>query len=361
MVKKIGKTKLLFVPLLAITAVLAFPAIAQQQYGPSPGGGAVKASTEQGAAPVAPTKVVVPTLPTGIVESIKPQVPKLGAGLSPEEFSNLINSRLPLSEAQTRQSIEINDKIKRASNSRPSVAPRPVSVSARVTLDAGANPHVLRLGSNTVTSIVFSDVTGSPWPVLRVVAGQKGVLDIPKLDVESKTNMFTISPLDEYINTNIAVFLEGAPAPVMMSVVSNQSNVDFRVDVSVQARGPGAVAPVISRGLSDSVPQELISMVSGVTPSQAKPLKVIFSDVGDVQAWVLGNKMFVRTKAIILTPAVPKDGRVAAGADGTKVYELPVSPEVRLMSEGNVGRLQLGGFPPPSFTGTSTSTAGFQR
>jgi intracellular multiplication protein IcmK len=317
---------------------------------PAPASNPAPAPVVQQPAGAQPTPQV-PPLPAGVVAS--PTVPtKPGAGMSPEEFATMLNKTMPFSPEQVREINKAADATKRARNARVGPAPRPVSVSARVTLDAGANPHVLRLSPDTVTSVVFTDVTGAPWNVVKVVSGAKDLLEVSQEKGDVKTHMFTITPTSEYVSTNLAVFLEGAPAPIMMAVETNQANVDFRVDVSVQARGPGAVTPVISRGLTESVSAELISMVAGVTPNQARPLKVVASDVPDVQAWVLGSRMFVRTKANVLTPAVPKDGKVATGADGTKVYELPLSPEVRLMSGGSIGRLQLAGFAAPAFLAT---------
>jgi intracellular multiplication protein IcmK len=306
-----------------------------------------------GAAAQAPSTPVVPPLPAAIVNASN----KPGAGMSSEDFSSLLKQKLPLSPEQVREVNRQSTEIRKAKVAPVGPAPRPVSVTARVTLDAGANPHVLRLNVDTVTSLVFTDITGAPWNVQRVVAGARDVLDISEKSADTKSHMFTIAPKEDFVNTNLAIFLEGAPAPVVMAVVTNQANVDFRVDVSVQARGPSAVMPAISRGLADSVPAELISMVAGVSPAGSRPLKVVMSDISDVQAWVLGNRMYVRTKANILTPAVPKDGKVATGSDGTKVYELPLSPEVRLMSNGVVGRLQLSGFLTPGFNPLNAQTS----
>ena len=336
-------------PSVAMLLAFAGVAAAAQQKGPSPSGQVAPVAIAASGAGMATPQV--PPLPAGVIATAAaPSVStKVGGGMKPEEFATMLNGKLPLSADQVREINKQGDVTKRARNARVGPAPRPVSVTARVTLDAGANPHVLRLSMDTVTSVVFTDVTGAPWNVIKVVSGAKELLDIPPEKGDVRTHMFTISPRDEYVSTNIAVFLEGAPAPIMMAVETNQASVDFRVDVSVQARGPGAVVPTISRGLTESVSAELISMVSGVTPNGARSLKIVASDVPDVQAWVLGSRMFVRTKATILTPAVPKDGKVATGADGTKVYELPLSPEVRLMSGGSVGRLQLAGFAAPTF------------
>lgn len=297
--------------------------------------------------PSAPAAAQVPPLPPGVQPM--PSVPtKPGQGLSPEEFARLLNMQMPLSPEQIRQTNRQQDAVERARSARVGPAPKPVSVTARITLDSGANPHVLRLDLDTVTSVVFTDVTGAPWKVLKVVAGSKDLLDIPNIQENGgPTNMFTVTPTKEIVNTNIAVFLEGAPAPVVMAVTTRQAEVDFRVDVSVQARGPAAVMPVLSRGLAESVPAELTAMVSGVTPPQARPLRVLSSEVLDVQAWSMGKRMYVRTRAGVLSPAVPKDGKVATGADGTKVYELPPASTVLLMQGGKVSQLKLGGFPAP--------------
>lgn len=324
---------------VAALAIVAGAVMAQQQ-------GATVQPATAGSNPAA----VIPKLPQGVQAVAQSDANKPGVGLTPEQFGALLQQQLPLSPGQVREVSRTADAVKQARNARVGPAPTPVSVTARVNLAPGAKPHILRLSSDTVTSVIFNDVTGAPWNVLRVIAGAKDLLDISR-DKDSpgtKTNMFTIVPLDEHISTNIAVFLEGAPAPVVMVVATNQKEVDFRADISVQARGPGAVMPVISRGVTESVSAELTTMVSGLTPAQARPLKIVSSDVPDVQAWVMGDRMYVRSRANVLAPPVLKDGKVATGADGTKVYELPHAPEVLLMQGGSVGRLKLAGFPPPS-------------
>ena len=327
----------------ALVIAMTGAAFAQQQ-GPSP----VPAAAS-GTQAMQPTPQV-PPLPAAVQAAAPGVSTKPGAGMSPEDFARLLNSQLPLNPRQVVDVNRAQDAVKRARNERIGPAPKPVSVTARVTLAAGAEPAIVRLDSDTVTTLVFNDVTGAPWRVTEVRAGGKDLLDIPKREslASVPTNMFTVTPMDDHISTNLVVFLEGAPAPVTMLVATNQKEVDYRVDVSVQARGPAAVMPAISRGLAESVSPELTSMVSGLTPANAKPLKVISSDVADVSAWVIGDRMYVRSRATVLAPPVPKDGKVATGADGTKVYELPHAPEVLLMQGGSVGRLKLAGFPPPT-------------
>jgi hypothetical protein len=321
-----------------------YPPQYQQQLQYQPQQGQQYPQPQYASQPMGQPMPQVPPLPNGI----RPAKP--GEGLTPEAFAAIVNGQLPLSPAQVREVKKHADSVKRATVSRLGPAPLPVSSTGRVSLNAGANPHVLRLSMGTVTTVVVTDVTGAPWNVVNVVAGAKDLLDIPKDEPGIKSNMFTISPTDEYVSTNIAVFLEGAPGPITMAVETNQREVDFRFDAVVQARGPAAVTPVISRGYTDSIPADLTAMVAGVTPPEAKALKVLASDVPEVQAWVVGKRMYVRSRANVLAPPVPRDGKVASGADGTKVYELPLAPEVLLMHGGTVGRLRLGGFPSPAVT-----------
>lgn len=293
----------------------------------------------------APPAAVIPPLPAEV--STKP-----GAGISAEEFGKIFNSQFPITPDQVRQLNKMLDGVERATTERTGPAPLPTTGTTRVSFAAGAGPQVVRVSPGTVSTLVFNDISGSPWMVERVATGQVKVLDVGSGRKDGPSNMVTLNPLVNNVSTNIAVFLEGAPAPIVMAVESGQKSVDFRLDVSVQARGPNAQLPSISRGFVDSVPAELNDMVAGLTPKQAKPLKVVSSDVGDVQAWVMGNRMFVRSRANMLAPAPV---RVATGADGTKVYESSHFPQVLMSQGGTPGKVTLSGFPPPALGATNAN------
>lgn len=280
----------------------------------------------------------VPALPSAVGT-------KLGEGLPKEVFGAIANEKYPLSPGQVRQLNGLVEQIERASSARTTPAPTPTNSTTRVSFAAGSGPQVVRVSAGTVSSLIFTDISGSPWVVERVVAGKPKLLDLTYGKKDGPSNMFTINPLAEQVSTNIAIFLEGAPAPIVMAVESGQKAVDFRLDVSIQARGPLATDPAISRGFVDTIPAELNDMVAGVTPKNAKALKISASEISDVQAWVVGNRMFVRSRAVMLAPAPI---RVATGADGTKVFELPHASQVLMSANGTPGRVTLTGFPPPT-------------
>lgn len=282
----------------------------------------------------------------------KPTAQRQREGVSPEEFEAFLRERLPLSTEQTRAVRESGAEVNRASKQRLGAVPKPVSTVVRVKLAPGASHLILRLTPDITSAVVFADVTGAPWNVQRIVVGRKAAIDIPEAkdgkeggDLKVATNKFTVVPMDDHVSTSMMVYLEGAPAPIPFIVATAQPEVDLRMDVTVEARGPNAVMPTLSRNLTESVPAELTSMLSGITPNAAKPLRVTASDVADVKAWVIGTRMYVRARATVIAPPVPKDGKVVTGTDGTKVFELPFAPEVLLMQGGSVGRLRLAGFP----------------
>lgn len=279
--------------------------------------------------------------------------PKLPQGLSEDELNVLLGDQLPFTPAQTKKIKKAALDAEEASKARVDTNPHPTMGPLTVHLDSGARIQVIRVAANYSTSLIFSDVTGAPWPLVDVIAAQRGQLDIPEAakgedgKLKQETNQITLVPLVDVVRTQITVKLAKAPAPIILIVASGQSEVDVRRDISVQARGPGAVMPTLARGTTESVPVELTNMVAGLTPPDATSLKVISSDVPDVRAWARGQRMYVRTKAQVLSPPVPKDGKVASGPEGTKVFELPLSPVVLLMQGGSVGQLKLGGFPAP--------------
>lgn len=293
-------------------------------------------------------QLAVPALPSAVVS------PKLGAGLPKDVFGAIVNEKYPLSPSQVRQLNEHVEAIEAAVSARSTPAPKPTTSTTRVSFAAGQGPQVVRVSAGTVSSLIFTDISGAPWNVERVLAGRPKQMDFTYGKKDGPSNMFTINPLSEHVSTNIAVFLESAPAPIVLAVESGQKAVDFRLDVSVQARGPMATDPAISRGFVDNVPAELNDMVSGITPKAAKPLRVTATEISDVQAWVMGNRMFVRSRAVMLAPAPI---RVATGADGTKVFELPLASQVLMSVNGAPGRVTLAGFPPPALTNGSLQAA----
>jgi len=279
-----------------------------------------------------------PAPPAGI--PVVPPLPVMGA--SGDMFSRAMTNALPLSPDQIKEVNRGIDSAEKAKSAKPGPAAKPVVSSISLSLAPGNEPHVVRLGSNATTSLVFTDATGSPWPVVAAVSGDKdafAVLDVSK--AIKNNNAVTLSASRGYATSNLTIFLEGAPAPLVLGLVSGQKQVDYRLDVSIQGRSPLSQQPVMDRGFSDEISPVLLRVIDGNPPTEAKQLKV---DQGAVQAWFIGGKLFVRTKLLLTSPAALK---VASAADGTKAYELPRTEVLLLVSGGTFVTANVTGFPQP--------------
>lgn len=267
--------------------------------------------------------------------ALPPLPQKIVTGVPPDEFVQAVNAQAPLSPDQIRLLRKSLDEVKKASSARVGLAPRAVSSAVALTLAPGASPHVLRLAPDFVTTVVFMDASGAPWNISEIAVGNISAFTLSEA---KKTNTLTISPKEDYSSGNISVKLEGASAPISMSIVTGQKDVDYILHVNIQARGPSANVASIDPGFTDSVPKELVSMLDGVTPSGAKILSVVG---GDAKAWKIGDRIVLRSRMNLLSPGAIK---VARSTDGTAVYEIKEAPAVLMMNSGRVVELSISGF-----------------
>lgn len=276
--------------------------------------------------------------------------PKNTAGLPPDIFRGVLDTVMPLSPPQVKEIARDQDKIKRVRVANPGKMPTPISQSIKVSLAPGRAAHVVRLSANMVTNIVFTDVTGAPWPIKRLVLGNESAFGYPTGLEASVTNILPLYVIEEYGTSNLSVLLEGAAAPIVMTLLTGQKEVDFRLDMNVQGRGPNAKAPVLSVNAQDtaSAPTDLVSILDGIPP--AGSVALVSSD-SEVQGWSLGGRVFVRAKMNLASPRALK---AASSADGTRVYEIQETPSLLFIANGNTTKVRLSGFPPPAVVRAET-------
>lgn len=295
--------------------------------------------------------------PNAAAPNPTPNAPKLpvksGVGLPPDLFGEVLTNQIPLSPPQVREINRSADAVKRARAARPDIMPQPVSTSMPVSFAPGKASHVVRLAANMVTNLVFTDITGAVWLIDDVIIGDKTAFGIPDEIKKRNTNILPIFVLEEYGATNMTVILRGAPAPLVFTLVTGQHEVDYRLDVMAQGRGPNAKALVIADNVGEGaiVSSNLISILDGLPPSGSISLK---SSHGEVQAWSIGQRTFVRTRMNLLSP---RTLNTASSADGTRVYEIVQTPVIMVMSNGKVQNVSLSGMPSPNASAQASIAA----
>ncbi len=249
-------------------------------------------------------------------------------------FDGVKQQLFPLSPEQTVRVKKWYHEDEYAQATSPETPPKPTATSQFVNLSPGSTPPVIRLSQGFVSSLVFLDSTGAPWPIAAYDLGDPNSFNI-QWDKVSNTLMIQASKL--YTYGNLAVRLRGLNTPVMLTLIPGQKAVDYRVDLRVQGYGPNAKQMPMEASLPASASDVLLHVLDGVPPNGSSRLTV---SGGDAKAWLLNNRMFVRTSLTILSP-----GWIASmtSADGTHAYEMHKSPVLLVSWHGKVMQLKVEG------------------
>lgn len=274
----------------------------------------------------------------------KPQnaVPSTMLGVSSNE-SDLIENRAfeqmkknlyPLNPEQIVRLKQIYQTNEYAQAATPGTPPKPTATSQFVNLSPGSTPPVIRLSQGFVSSLVFLDSTGAPWPISAYDLGDPNAFNI-QWDKTSNTLMIQAMKLYNY--GNLAVRLKGLNTPVMLTLIPGQKAVDYRVDLRVQGYGPNAKTMPMEEGVPPAASDLLLHVLDGVPPPGSQRLVV---NGGDARAWLANEKMYIRTNLTILSP-----GWIASmtSADGTHAYEMQKSPVLLVSWHGKVMQLKVEG------------------
>lgn len=228
--------------------------------------------------------------------------------------------------------------------------PKPEVSMAEIDLSPGATPPLVRLSQNEGSSIVFTDIAGQPWPVQNFVNFAPKLTEVTR-PIEGG-HVLSIEPKTQFGNGNVSVFLVGLPTPVTLTVLLGQRQVDYRVDLRVPKRLAGA--PSLPGGTA-------AYRVDDASFAQAASSDTILVDViqntvrydnvqktdtstPDVLAWIRDSgkekTLLLRTQGILLSP-VALDGKKLVSADGTRAYEVRMTPNVTVLLGGKAHNVSV--------------------
>lgn len=216
----------------------------------------------------------------------------------------------------------------------------PVTRSINVKFGSGLTPPVIRLSSNMLSTMVFTDSTGSPWPIESIALNRTLFSDGSQISSggfsgeggSKPKNILTIEPLSPVAYGNIAVTLHGLDAPVIFMLSSGQKEVDVRVDARIPGISPFKKKEActvncssISRDLDDSA----LLFVDGTPPKDAAPL-VASSD--EIEAWEYAEALVVRTTSRIIYPSYSTS---VTSSSGVTVYRFDKDVKNITISKGS--------------------------
>lgn len=217
---------------------------------------------------------------------------------------------------------------------------KPLTRTINMTLRPGEVPPTVHLALGAVTTLTFSDETGSPWYVGNVVTDEssyKVTKGAGNDDV--KSNIVTIYPRTRYsTGRNVSIMLEHASVPVILQLdtAMNSNTVDYRADITVMQRGPNAKEDFVEEGLAPAQDSDIQGFVDGVTPKGAKSLK---TSSPSVEAWKFKGMMYIRTSERLMAPIWVRKSH--SNLSGDTVYVLRPVPDITISSDGNLSSVMI--------------------
>lgn len=247
-----------------------------------------------------------------------------------------IKSLAPLTPDQILEVRRKLDQVDRATDA-PLASVSPVSRSVGVSLKSGESPVSVKVYPGWLSTLTFSDVTGQPWPVQVVTNGNPDAYNVVNSGTEGDSNIVTISAKSYHVPSNLSVLLVGAKVPLLVTLVPSSGEVDYRIDARVDQRGPNAIYDTVSGAtLAPTNDSTMLQFLDGVAPSGSDKLNS--NAPRDLQAWVYGDLMYVRTSMDLLSPAYTGKH---SNASGVKVYVLNEVPVLLVSDEGRQSFVQV--------------------
>ena len=163
--------------------------------------------------------------------------------VSQEAFAKTARQMMPLTPEQIKTLRYLFDQSQKAAAADPGdKPPKPTSSSVMVNLSPGSAPPVIRLRAGYITSLVFLDATGEPWPIQAYDLGNPKSFNIRW---DQKSNTLMVQAMESYQAGNLAVMLKDHNTPVMITLMPGQQEVDYRVDLRLPGLGPNASPQLI--------------------------------------------------------------------------------------------------------------------
>jgi len=311
----------------------------------------IRAGQDSGFPPPPPAQTAPPTQQSGLTPAsytAGTQSPPPQNGVAPlpplSPPGNLAQAEALVTPFTPSEIIQLRKQLEQTRQAKAFKPVRAVPHIGSMSLDlspGGALP-IVRTMPGEVSTLLFVDATGAPWPL----AAPPRVSDNRSFDPEwlKGTATVVISALSAYEDGNLVVMLQGFATPIVIKLVSGEPDaktksrtVDYRLDLRVPGRGPNAQAPLLGPdkiALYDTTMQQFLD---GLPPKDAKPLAPRGEVPAPTQVWQFDGALYIRTTRDIQTAF---DQTIASG-DGTRVYRLPPTPYVTLSDLGRSVTFQL--------------------
>jgi len=258
-----------------------------------------------------------------------------------DKFNESLMEVLPLSANQIEVLKKRISRTEKAMRNTP--PPKIMSKTKRLSLSPGTKTPIVNLAAGYVSSLVFYDVTGEPWPVTSATNGNQKHFTVTRPQV-LPGNLLTASVLTEHGDTNLIVTLEGHDIPVVIQLRTidrdpeKESRTDALIAFQIDHRGPNAKDPVFKDTMEMSIDDIMLSFVDGAPPAGATEIALNPGKNG-INVWSYQTYLYCRTRYALVWPAWNQHASSAGG--DYKVYRLPQVPSIMFSINGQYTTLDI--------------------
>lgn len=220
----------------------------------------------------------------------------------------------PFSPDEIIQNRVKQNEMERANNI-PIVNAKQVITSENLDIDA-PKPIIIRTAPSKVSSVIFFDASGAPWPIEYAYPGDDQMFTIAKTG--SEMNVATIIAGKDFVQSNAIIGLVGLPTTIVFELQSDQKAIDSRKSLRLAQLGPKAKPMTIaSDSVIETLPEELLTLINGSKISGSKLMKL--EGVKSGHAYSYNDYIYVSSKYPLRWPAWLNSGK---SPTGTYVYKL---------------------------------------
>lgn len=204
--------------------------------------------------------------------------------LTPEEILKL---RLKLLQEEKAKNIPVTGPIKSLIENQP--------------LDVdNQKPIHIKTAPGYVSSLVFFDSTGAPWPIEYARPGND--TDFTIESAGSEANVATISAGRNFVQGNAIIGLVGLPTTVILDLQSNNDEVHSRMSFRIPQPGPNAKQmSVVTRDVVENAPKEMFDLLNGRKLPGSKNMRI--RGVNSAEAYLYKGYIYISTPHTLLWPA----------------------------------------------------------
>lgn len=225
--------------------------------------------------------------------------------LSPEEitaYGQALREQFPLNPDMIRDYRRRLNESQRAAALPPSgIRPEALTQSLRVSLDTRGPTPQLETSPGTVSIISFFDQTGAPWPIASFVVGREDAFQVYAM--QEGSNQLAVSPMVAHGYSNLAVSLVKEDQPLVIDLETNEARSHYRLDLSVNGRGPNAIIPAVQTREPKHTASDELMMAFVQGSDIPKTARKLSTDDSDVAAWHFNGNLYIRTNQTLMAPS----------------------------------------------------------